>query len=43
MVTGDIFLGVRSPGREADYSPPTIAEVKKKWVYTSTSPYSFMA
>jgi hypothetical protein len=26
--TGDSFLGVKWPGREADHSPPTSAEVK---------------
>jgi hypothetical protein len=30
-------------GREVDHSPPTSAEVKKSWVYTSTSPYVFTA
>jgi hypothetical protein len=30
-------------GREADHSPPTSAEVKKMWIYTSTPPYAFMA
>jgi hypothetical protein len=35
--------GVKRPGREADHSPPTSAEVKKTWVYTSTPPYVFMA
>jgi hypothetical protein len=30
--------GVKWPGREADHSPPTSAEVKKMWVYTSTPP-----
>jgi hypothetical protein len=29
-------LGVKWPGREADHSPPTIAEIKKMWIYTST-------
>jgi hypothetical protein len=29
-------------GREADHSPPTAAEVKKTWIYTSTPPYVFM-
>jgi hypothetical protein len=24
-------------------SPPTSAEVKKMWIYTSTPPYAFMA
>jgi hypothetical protein len=34
--------GVKRPGRESDHSPPTSAEVKKTWVYTSTPPYLFM-
>jgi hypothetical protein len=29
-------------GREADHTPPTSAEVKKMWIYTSTPPYAFM-
>jgi hypothetical protein len=37
------FPGVKRPGREADHSPPTTAEVKKMWIYTSTPPYAFMA
>jgi hypothetical protein len=28
---------------EADHSPPTCAEVKKIWIYTSTPPHAFMA
>jgi hypothetical protein len=36
-------LGVKRPGREADHSPPTSAEIKKTWVYTSTPSYVFMA
>jgi hypothetical protein len=43
MGTGGSFPGVKRPGREADHSPPTSAEVKKIWIYTSTSPYAFMA
>jgi hypothetical protein len=35
--------GVKRPGREADHSPPTNAEVKKTWIYTSTPPCAFMA
>jgi hypothetical protein len=35
--------GVKRHGREADHSPPTSAEVKKMWIYTSTPPYAFMA
>jgi hypothetical protein len=30
--------GVKQQGREADHSPPTSAEVKKMWIYTSTLP-----
>jgi hypothetical protein len=40
---GGSFPGVKRPGREADHSPPTSAEVKKMWIYTSTPPYAFMA
>jgi hypothetical protein len=38
-----IFPGVKRPRSEADHLPPTSAEVKKTWVYTSTRPYAFMA
>jgi hypothetical protein len=34
--------GVKRPGREADHSPPSNAEVKNTWRYTYTSPYGFM-
>ena len=30
--------GNKRPGREVDQSPPSIAEVKNVWSYTSTSP-----
>jgi hypothetical protein len=43
MGTGGPFPGVKRQGREADHSPPTSAEVKKMWIYTSTPPYVFMA
>jgi hypothetical protein len=43
LCTGDSFPGVKRQGREADHSPPTSAEVKKMWIYTSTPPYDFMA
>jgi hypothetical protein len=33
---------VKRPGREADRSLPTSAEVKKIWIYTSILPYAFM-
>jgi hypothetical protein len=35
-VPGALSTGVNRPGREADHSPPTSAEVKKMWIYTST-------
>jgi hypothetical protein len=42
-VPGALSLGVKRPGREADYSPPSTAEVKNAWSYTSTPQYVFMA
>jgi hypothetical protein len=38
-----LSLGVKRQGLEANNSPPTIAEVKKTWIYTSTPQYVFMA
>jgi hypothetical protein len=35
--------GVKRLGRETDHSPPTSAEAKKIWIYTSIFPYTFMA
>jgi hypothetical protein len=35
-VPGDLSLGVKPSGREADHSPPSSAEVKNAWSYTST-------
>jgi hypothetical protein len=43
MVPGAISLGVKRPGREADYSHPSSAEVKSEWCYTSTPQYTLMA
>jgi hypothetical protein len=40
---GALSPGVKRTGREADHSPPTSAEAKKKWIYTSTPPYFFLA
>jgi hypothetical protein len=37
-VPGALSLGVKWPGREADHSPPSSAEVKNAWSYTSTLP-----
>jgi hypothetical protein len=42
-VPGAHSPGLKRPGLEADYSPPTSAEVKNMWIYTSTPPYAFMA
>jgi hypothetical protein len=36
-------LGVKRSGHEADHSPPSNAETKNTWTYTSTSPYIFLA
>jgi hypothetical protein len=38
MGTGGSFPGVKRPGRRADHSPPSSAEVKNAWSYTSTHP-----
>jgi hypothetical protein len=42
-VPGALSPRVKRPEHEADHSPPTSAEVKKTWIYTSTPPYVFMA
>jgi hypothetical protein len=43
-VKGDCFVCPMGLwGREADHSPPTSAEVKKMWIYTSTPLYVFTA
>jgi hypothetical protein len=42
-VPGAFSLGLKRPGREADHSPSTSAQVKKMRIYTSTRPYAFMA
>jgi hypothetical protein len=42
-VPGTVSLGVKRPGREADHTPPSSAEVKNAWSYTSTPQYVFMA
>jgi hypothetical protein len=41
--TGGCFQGTKRQGRESDHSPPTSAEVKKMWIYTSTPLCVFMA
>jgi hypothetical protein len=38
-VPGNSFLGGKErPGRAVDHSPPSNAEVKNAWSYTSTTP-----
>jgi hypothetical protein len=36
MVTGVSYPGGKATGREADDSPPSSAEVKNTWSFTST-------
>jgi hypothetical protein len=44
MGTRGSFLGVKRPEREADHPPPSSAQVKNAWRYTSSSPqYVLMA
>jgi hypothetical protein len=38
LVPGALSLGIKRPLREADHSPPSSAEVKNAWSYTSTTP-----
>jgi hypothetical protein len=37
-VSGALSLGVKQPRREVYHSPPSSAEVKNAWNYTSTPP-----
>jgi hypothetical protein len=43
LVTDALSQGLKRPGREAHHIPPSIAEVKNTWSYTSTPPHTFMA
>jgi hypothetical protein len=46
MGTGGSFPGgggVEQQGFEAVHTPPTSAEVKNTYIYTTISPYAFMA
>jgi hypothetical protein len=40
---GAFYLGIKCPEREADYSPPSSAEVKDAWSYNSPPQYASMA
>jgi hypothetical protein len=42
MGTMGFSVELKREGREADHSPPTSAEIKKIYIYTSTPPYAFM-
>jgi hypothetical protein len=42
-VSGAVSMGVKRPGREAEHLPPSSAEVKNAWSYTSTQQYTFIA
>jgi hypothetical protein len=42
-VIGALSLGVKLPGREADHSPPFIADVNNAWNYTLLPQSAFMA
>jgi hypothetical protein len=42
MGNGGSFPAVKRPGREADHSPPSSAEIKNAWRYTSNHQYVFM-
>jgi hypothetical protein len=42
-VPGALSLGVNRPGREANNSPPSSAEVNNAWSYTSTPPMSTLS
>jgi hypothetical protein len=43
MGTRDSFSGSKAARCEADHSPPSSAEVKNSWSYTSTPQYVFVA
>jgi hypothetical protein len=42
-VQGALTLRVKEAGLKADHSPPSIAEVKNAWSYTSIPQYALMA
>jgi hypothetical protein len=43
LVAGALSSAVKQPGREAYHTPPSGAEVKNAWKYTSTSPNVIMS
>jgi hypothetical protein len=38
-----LSMGVKRPEREYDHSPPSIADIKNSWSYTSLPQYDFMS
>jgi len=40
--SGGSFPEVKRPSREAEHSPPSSADIKNMWKYTSTLQYVFM-
>jgi hypothetical protein len=42
MGTESVSTGVKLLEREVDQSPPSLAEIKNTWIYTTTPPYVFM-
>jgi hypothetical protein len=40
---GLFTLGVKRPRREADHSPPSSAEIKNAWIYTSSPQHVYIA
>jgi hypothetical protein len=42
-IPGVLYPWVKRSGREAKYSPPSSAEAKNAWGYTSTPPHVFLA
>jgi hypothetical protein len=43
MGTWAYIPGIKRQGFEADKTPPISDDVKKIWIYISTTPYAFMA
>jgi hypothetical protein len=43
MGTRGTFPGIKRSGLEGEHSPPSSAQVKNAWSYTSAPPYVFMA
>jgi hypothetical protein len=42
MGTGALSLGLKRPGREADHSPTSSAEIKNAWSYTALPQHAFV-